>query len=279
MKKMFLVLMLILLISACAVADDAPPTLQQSETPDYESPVFIDTQTAAYELQSAYYGSLGWLIALPDNSEYMFAEFNGYLLRYNIADNIVDNAVKMSASYGCEALWSLTADGLNMLVYQVMASQGTRKGGIYLIDFANGTITQLADTADNFSLNCLPPALRDGFNVDRLIWDNNSNSRGISMDNPVAELDGHTIEYARTPDGSEFSLHAHDRSGNTREFPDLRYASVNNVACVVVDDTTIASLIPIDLDFVRRADLGYYKFVVIDIESGVILQEYPINTR
>jgi hypothetical protein len=244
------------------VAEKSPAGDNISEN----SPSFINIQTAAIELRSAYWGSHGWAIGLPEHSDYMFAIFGSYLLRYNIAGNTIDKVVKRTCPPGFEPSWRLSTDGRYALSYQSPFPDGTGSGPVALLKFDGGGVTHVSDTTDMFSTELLPQHIRDAFNFSTWGWD------GVK---PRA-LDNYTLVYEYV-EGVGNCLYAYDGSGQKREIPELRNSLLSSeLPYVVVDGKTICTLIP--MDYNSRAYLGYYKFALIDLESGKVIRECPINT-
>ena len=240
---------------------------EQSPAADIEdTPVFIDVETAASELRAAYWGSHGWTIQLPEYSDCLFAEFGYHLLRYNIAENTIESAVKWTDHQGLAAMWRFSPDGNYAISYKVNHSDGSQVSKTFLIDFLNKEISYISNTLDSINADeMLPSAFQDGLNLKT--WTGNN----------TRELDNYTLVYEWREDGLGYGLYAYDEMMQKREIALIRDSLLaNDLPYVIVDGELICSMIPMDHD--SRAYLGYYKFVLIDVESGSMIQEYPINT-
>lgn len=231
-----------------------------------DTPAFINPQTAAVELRSAYYGSGGWQIGLPEHADNMFAVFGNYLLRYNVAGNTLDKAVKRTGPDGSESVWRLSADGKYALSHRMYHHSGRPAGDIYLLDFESGRVSHVSDNPDTFSMDQLPDHIRGAF--DPVSWGWDAGARA---------LEEFTLAYEPFEE-FVYSLYVYDAGGQKREIPELRNAFFldNEPPYAVIDGKTICTLIPMDAD--SNFALGYYKFVLIDVASASVLQECPINS-
>lgn len=233
------------------------------------APKFIDVQTAREELKSAMWGSQGWRIYFPNQSTYIYAGFGRYLLRYNISDNKIDRAVKsgdtLSSFYDIN--WSFTLDGKYAIFADLWnENYQYQPRNIYLLNFENREIRFLAYSESDFKIENIPENIRVGFNIENIFLDGNHDNLDVL---------NCTIEHNFEED--KYIAYTRGNNSSGYEVTALRGASLNcERPFVGIDAKRVGSIVPINGN---GLNLGYYKFVLIDIEKNKIVQECPINIK
>lgn len=204
---------------------------------------FIDVEMAKEQLKPAIWGSHGWQIWHPNKSDYIYASFGRHLLRYNISNNDIDRAITLqfeSQNFIDQKL-QLSSDGKHGLVADT-----------YFIDFENKDVSLLSE-ADTM-------AKRDNIAFDG--------------DNHNLDVLAYSIEHKAVE--NQF-IASKDQETPGHEMTSLRGADLNGERSFVgIDAKIVGSLIPNGGD---GLELGYYKFVLIDVEKDEIIQECPINIK
>ncbi|MDR5658369.1 hypothetical protein RH915_02590 [Serpentinicella sp. ANB-PHB4] len=227
---------------------------------------FVNIQSAREELKTVIWGSQGWITYFQDQSNYIYAGHGSHLLRYNIKDNKIDRAIKLHESFGGihDTNLRFTLDG----EYAIIGiSNQDQKGltNINFLNFENKTNTFLANEENNFKIEDVPEEVRSKFNTENIFHKNNDNHDVLKF----------KIVY--NSEESTYFVHTLDNASSSYELNTLRGAYFNAEPHFVgIDDKTIGTLLPTDDD---GLNLGYYKFVLIDIEKDEIIQEYAINRR
>lgn len=259
MKKIVYIVGVVLLLACiCSACDNKVHRENNNSDLDMQNdaPYFLDVETAKEELKSAIWGSQGWNIFFPNESNYIYAVFGSYMLRYNILSNEIDKAMILenTATDFLSQKLQFSLDGkYGTFSYVWNENHQHQSGNIYLIDFENSEITLLSDSEGNFK-------------IENMVFDG---------DNHNLDILNYSIEYKSEEDQYIAYIKNHQSSGY--EISALQGASLNGERPFVgIDSKTIGSLIPISGD---GFNLGYYKFVLIDIEKDEIIQEYPINIR
>ena len=114
-------------------------------------PEFVDIGTAASELRWAYWGSHGWWLCLPRSSDYLFATLGSYVLRYDIASNAIDRALKMTTEQGFEPAWSFAPDGKTALAHIRRLSDGMNQGTDFFLEFDKQIVTNMGNLSFSYS--------------------------------------------------------------------------------------------------------------------------------
>ncbi|MFD2671157.1 hypothetical protein [Marinicrinis sediminis] len=202
---------------------------------------FMDVEVAREQLKTAIWGSIGWSMWHPNESEYIYAAFGYHLIRYNISNNEIDRAIafKQSSQHFIDHNLQFSLNGKQGLLADT-----------YLIDFENMKISLLSEAE-----------IRN--EIEKIEFDG---------DNHNLDALAYSIEYKA--EENQFIVSA-DQETSGREIVSLRGAELNGDRPFVgIRSKVVGTLIPHDQD---GFGLGYYKFVLIDVEKDEIIQEYPIN--
>lgn len=226
---------------------------------DTEKLVFTDVEVTREELQSSIWGSHGWRIYPSEN--YIYAGHGKFLLRYNIANNEIDKALRLDNNIS-DIILHFSSTGKHAIGFSLSYPKN-----IYLLDFEEQNTSFLADSENDFAIEMLPLEIRAEFNKGNFFFE--ANNYNLSV-----------LEYNINYNAEQDRYLAYSRDGLSylHEITALKGASLNSeYPFVGIDGKTIGSLVPASED--EGMYLGYYKFVLIDIEKDEIIQECPINSR
>jgi hypothetical protein len=227
---------------------------------------FVDVAYAKEKLEPAIWGSQGYSIYYQKQSPYIYAAFGEYMLRYNISENEIDRAIQYKDGF-IDSSFNVTEDGrVAVLINLWNETQQYEPQNIYLLNFNKSEAVYLADSKDNFEMEMIPEDIRNDFNIESIF-------NGSNHDNNL-EIVNYNIEY----DAKDNRYIAYVRYNNllSHEITVLKGLLFSD-ELVGIDSKTIFTLIPTNKE--ENGLLGYYKFVLIDVEQDKIIQECPINIK
>ena len=210
------------------------------------TPKFMDIEQGKVSLQSYDYITMGW--SLRARGSYFFAVHGNKVLRYNSLENKVDRIVDMGEYYknGLSFLTSFSSDGRYMINYSSDPHYGKNSYNYFLVDFENETSEFLCENLNDSNIKKIinqkiPGQIKPEMRDDGLGFD-------IAEPEPIDI--GKELEEKITPG---------------------HYATLDPTA------KTICAIMPVRKEL--EWQLGYYKFAVIDVESGDIAQEYILGDK
>ncbi|MCL2054067.1 MAG: hypothetical protein FWG90_06470 [Oscillospiraceae bacterium] len=276
-----------------AVSTPSEPILPPIEN----TPVFLDADTARKNLEPFIFLDCGWMVYHSPSSPYIYAHIprsaDLYLIRYNILENTVDRSVKLDKLPKGYQYWMLTFSPGGELVFGFNDGLSMIEPiNFFLMDFENSEVSFLAEELEFLNLEQIPENenfylevtpyysyLRFNDNGERLHdFDRNGDPIvdyiGWNVDTQNLNLLDFEIEREYDGISREFLYFAADKTGKKHELTSLK-SNIFDTNYVVIDSNTIATLLPVYQD--RHVDLGYYKFVLIDVATDTVMQEFAIN--
>lgn len=267
-KKLCIACVILTMLTACVFSScrDKNKGNESNDTNTQNAAAFIEVDQAKEKLESAIWGSQGWSIYYQNQSPYIYAVSGEYMLRYNVSENEIDRAIEYKDGF-IDSSFNFTVDGRFAVLTKIWSEkQQYEPRNIYLLNFEKSEVVYLADSKDNFKMEMIPEDIRSDFNIESIFKD--------SYDGNL-EILKYNIEY----DSKDNRYIAYVRDNNLllHEVTALKEMIFNGEQSFVgIDSKTIGTLVPTNGE---STYLGYYKFVLIDVEQNKILQECPINIK
>ena len=238
-------------------------------------PVFLDIDVGKEDIKTFTYGSHGWVYENPYNTSFIYAWFGNHIIRYNILENNIDRIVKFGnfRDGSIDRNVSLNPNGNHAVVYETSENV---QSNIYLLDFENSQIKWLAEKQEDLIAEHLSESLREDFKIEKYYigWKGKDDQLNFQNLDKLNYTIKHKYDsYAGT------SWVVTDKYGNGYELAvlknNLNTLGLDSIPCVAIDPETAGAILPPDES--PRGDLGYYKFVLINLKTGEIIQACPIN--
>ncbi len=265
-KRHVIVLVISLLFVSLSFSACKNGNIKNSEEVKSEviMPKFYEINQVREDLKSAKWGSQGWEIYSSEKPLYLYAVFGRYMLRYNISENKMDRAIEYENGFS-DSIFNLSSDGKYVIVSKLFDNtENAQLNNTFLIDFESNEIKYWEDLKEGFDFEEIPEAIRDEFEVAKI-------NEYTKLAN--SEILKYSIDYDATS-GSYFARSKEDLA-KVIEITVLKNKIFEGERTFIyINSNTIGTLIPSNDNAI---DLGYYKFVLIDIEKDKVIQESLIN--